>query len=130
MPGSTTQNNGSESIRNTKLELFQVENALQDGVASISPKINYNHIYLYRFRTDATAQEMKVRYYYEIKDTKKTTSTADDTVRIEENPLYIINSPLSGTTIKRDTLTLPQLADGEYINKVVIVPMGADGQSE
>lgn len=130
MPGSTTQNNGSESIKNVKLELFQVEQGVQDSKTSASPKINFNHIYLYRFRSVADAKEMKVRYYYEIKNTKKTTNTADDAMRVDENPLYVVNSAMNGTNLKMDTLKLPQLNDGEYIHKVVVVPMGADGNSE
>lgn len=109
---------------------MQPESALQDGKNSTSPKINFNHIYLYRFRTDPAAQEMKVKYYYEIKNTKKTTDTADDTMRLDENPLYIVNSAMNGTNIKMDTLRLPELVDGEYISKVIVVPMGADGNSE
>lgn len=80
-------------------------------------------------RESVTSTWSQYKYYFEITDTKKTTTTGDDTIRNTLANAQIFR-PNATTLTQTLRMTLPTLNDGEYISNVILVPMGADGAKE
>lgn len=126
---NTMKNVGSGPIKGVKFEYLYDENnkALEDLLPSDSPRVNFASVKLRIGRSDELPAWSQYKYYFEIVDTKKTKSLDDDTTRNSAEEMISTTDAGADVTLN---MNLPTLNDGEYINKIVVVPMGTDGQSE
>lgn len=104
----TTKNTGKKPIKNTKFTLYQDE--------TVSQKINYESVVLTGVIDPNDSEAVQGHYRTEviIKNAK-----TGDTRTVDGG---------AGTT--KVEIALPSLTESEFISEIVILPMGADGNTE
>ncbi|MCL2281182.1 MAG: hypothetical protein FWC25_00780, partial [Dehalococcoidia bacterium] len=114
---SSTKNTGSGPITGVRFELYQ-------NTAG-SAKVNFDSVTLTALRDETLPAWSSYRLAYEIIDTHGTAITSDDSTRTYSDPT--VRQPTATGTVQNWTLTLPTLSPTEYINKIIVIPMGTDG---
>jgi uncharacterized repeat protein (TIGR02543 family) len=119
---NATANTGSGSITGVSYEFYC------NGINS--PRPNYNTIILQAYRDPATGVYPAWCTYnvqFVIKDMKGTIEVGDDTIDTTVATLY---TPSASGNTQNLTLSLPAtLTENQYIDKIIVTPMGTSGTS-
>jgi len=129
---AAVKNYGTGPITGVSWVIYQ-ESAITapTGAASESPRINYQSITLYTYTDPADIPNYPPISQYKV--TYKITNALTPGSRYEDEATGILKPasvPATGTPGSNYTLVLPELGPGEYIDEIIVTPMGKDGTEE